>query len=296
MSDAATSGDPGTLTGGEGDTPSAPQTWPDTWRADMIGGDMAAIEADEGLSKQYKQLERYNSPQDIWAKTTNLEAEFSKRAPRLEYAEDMPDDKLAQYREQEGIPKTSKDYSLEFESGMVIGENDKPFVDSFLEYAHGANMPESHVKNTLEWYMTDKEAQAESLEQKISESRYESGTQLKSEWGGEYEGNINAINELFVDNPELHDIIMKSVDKDGLPIGNNAQVVRWASDLGKRLNPTATMTLPGGDSGVQALGTRITEIEHIINTDREAYNKNSAMQDEYLVLLEKKEALDNRKK
>lgn len=266
----------------------APQTWPENWRQELAGEDQAEIE----------RLSRFQSPNDIYKSFRNMEAEFSKRSPRIEYDPEMPEEKLAEYRKQEGIPATPKDYNLEFESGLVIGEEEKPFVDSMLEYAHKQNVPESHVKSMLEWYYTDREAQNEAYDQKIADHRYQSQQQLKAEWGGEYTGNINAINELFVDNPELHDIIMRAVDSDGLPIGNRPDVIKWAASVGKQLNPTATFIPNEGD--VSSIQGRISEIESWMHSSdiatREKYFKNESVQKEYEDLLAKQEVIDSRKK
>jgi len=275
----------------------APQTWSDNWRYEILGSDQATVANDENLSKEYKQLERYGSPQDVWKKTRSLEQEFSKREPRIEKSEGMSDEQLKNWRTQEGIPATSKDYNLDFESGLVIGDADKPFVDSMLEYAHQHDISESAMKPMVEWFFTDREAQDTDWQQKSSEFRENNMRQLSAEWAGDYKGRINAIGELFVDNPDLHDKIMKSIGSDGFPIGDDIEIVKWASELAMRLNPTATIVLPGGESG-ESIESRITEIEGWMHssdtTTREKYFRSDAVQQEYERLLEAKEKLDAR--
>jgi len=276
----------GTILSGDTITPvAAPQTWPDTWRNDLAGDD----------SKELERLGRFSSVNEIYKSFRSMESEFSNRpAARIEFDAEMPDNKMEEYRKQEGIPATAKDYNLDFDDGLVIGETDKPLVDGFLEFAHSKNMPEAHAKEAVRWYLEDQVKGEEEYNQKVADGRHETLALLKAEYGPEFDGNINAMNELYVNHPEIKDVLMGAIGSDGLPIGNNDQVVRWAIDLAKQLNPAATVILPGGESGQKGLESRINEIEQTMKTDRDAYDRDQSMQDEYEDLLDKRDRLANR--
>lgn len=281
--------------GGEHGTPvETPQTWPSTWREELLGG-QSAIEGNEAAAKEFERLKRMSSPGDLWKSYRNLEAKLSTQQPRIEYDPDMPENKLAEWRKQEGIPASPKDYKLEFEDGLVVGELDQPKIDSFLEFAHQNNIPESHVKSAVKWYIDSQSQESEGFQQKVADQKHETLAMLKAEWGPEFTGNINAIGELFVDNPEIKDILMGARGADGLPIGNNDQVVRWAVNLAKQINPAATFTLPGGEGGVKGLENRIKEIETMMRKDPDSYYKDQSIQKEYEDLLDKQERLNSKK-
>lgn len=247
--------------GGGGDDLSTQQTWPDDWRTHIAGDD----------EKELARLERLNSPQDLWKKYRNMEVEFSKRQPRLEYSPDMPEDKLAEWRKQEGIPETPDGYNLEFDDGLVIGEEDKESIAEFTKYAHENNLPESAVKAAVRYDLERQAKAQEEWEQKNNDFKVENLAELKQEWGAEFKGNLNAINELFVDHPEVKDMLFEATDDQGLLLGNNAQLVRWAVDMAKKLNPTATLVFPGGEGGIQGAEARLKELRGMMGTP-EWYN------------------------
>ena len=273
--DAGTSEQQEPIIGGGGsDTPVAP-AWPDDWRVQMAGGN----------DKDLKRLEGLGSPQDVWSKYRNMESEFSKRQPRLEYSSDMPEAKLSEWRKQEGIPESADKYDFTYDDGLVIGEADKPFVDEFAKFAHENNLRGSEVKQAVRWYMERQANEAQEYAQKNHDYQVNNLAELKQEWGAEYKGNINAIGELFVDHPEIKDLLFESTDGDGMRIGNNAQLVRWAVDIAKRLNPTATLVFPDGESGIKGAEARIAEIERMMGTPE--YYKNPALGKEYDDLVSK---------
>jgi hypothetical protein len=84
---------------------------------------------------------------------------------------------------------------------------------------------------------------------------------------------------LFIDDPDVKDLILGSTDEQGLRIANSAQFVRWAARLGERLNPTASLTLPGGESGVQGAEARLAELKGMMGT--EAWYKDPKLGSEY---------------
>jgi hypothetical protein len=267
-----------------------PQTWPDSWRQEILGGE-EYIKSNADASKELERLQNFKSPNDIYKSFRSIEKEFSKRAPRMEFKEGMSEADLAKYRQQEGIPNSPKEYKLEFDNGLVVGENDKPLVDGFLDYAHKKNMPESYVKSAIEWYLSDAENSSAKMAQMENDHKLQTLSSLKAEWGPEFQGNINAINELFIDAPEIKDILLTARGPDGLPIGNVDSVIRWAVGLSKKVNPMASFTLPGGENGFKALESRLGELKNIMTTDRERWFKSPDLQSEYDELVAKRDAV-----
>mgnify|MGYP000100175251 CR=1 FL=1 len=63
----------------------------------------------------------------------------------MKLSEAPTDEELAEYRKANNIPEAPDKYDLTFDSGLVIGKEDKPIVDSFLKYAH-----DNHYDNDRE--------------------------------------------------------------------------------------------------------------------------------------------------
>jgi hypothetical protein len=226
------------------DAVSVPATWPENWRDEMAGGE----------EKYLKQLERLNSPNDVF----------------------------------KSYPDSPDGYSLDFDDGTVIGDDIKPQLEGYLKYAHDNNTPPETVKNTISWFMNDVQAQQEAYKAANDEARINGITELKTEWGGEYQGNMNAVHSLFTNAPDgTMDNLLNSAGPDGLKFANNADNIRWLVGLAKQVNPTATLVPPGPDQAA-SISTEIANIEKMMHSPDKAesskYWKDEKMQARYVQL------------
>jgi len=258
---------------------SAPQTWPDDWRENMAGGD----------EKYLKQLQRLNSPIDLSKSYFEAQKKISSYKPAIEKpGADATPEALKAYRESIGVPDDPSGYSLDFDDGTVIGEDIKPQLDGFLKFAHESNMAPDAVKSTLSWFMKDVEAQQESIKLANDEARINGMAELKSEWGAEYQGNINAVQSLFTNAPEgMLDRLMFAKDDQGLNFANNPDNIRWLASLAKQLNPTATLVPPGPDQA-GSIDAEIDKIKKLMTSpdksESDKYWKDDKMQERFVLL------------
>lgn len=237
--------------GGEDEGKKAPASWPEDWRAQMSGGDEAVQKA----------ISRYGSPQGVAKALKSAQEKISQGAAK---ADDPPEDEaeLAKWREQKGIPESAEGYLDKLPDGLVIGDEDKELVSSFLETAHKHNRPPEEVAEYLNWYY---ETQAQTIEQRKeadAQYRQESKDELHSEWGDEYTANINLTRAAFA---ETSDDFRKSVLNarlpDGSKLGDSVEGLKWLSDLGRQLNPSATVLPSDGRGGLSSIQDEIAEIE-----------------------------------
>jgi hypothetical protein len=257
----------------------APQTWPDDWRENMAGGD----------EKYLKQLQRLNSPMDLGKSYFEAQKKISSYKPAVEKpGPDATPEALKAYRDSIGVPEDPSGYNLDFDDGTVIGEDIKPQLDGFLQFAHESNMAPDTVKSTLSWFIKDVEAQRENVKLANDEARINGIAELKSEWGAEYQGNINAVQSLFTNAPEgMLDRLMFAKDDQGLNFANNPDNIRWLASLAKQLNPTATLVPPGPDQA-GSIDAEISKIQAMMNSpdasERNKYWKDDKMQERYALL------------
>lgn len=263
----------------------SPQTWPDDWRSQMAGGD----------EKFMKQLDRFGAPNDVYKSYRELQTKASSQKQVIEKptSESTPE-QLAAYRESVGIPETADGYNLDYEDGTVIGENMKPQVDDFLKFAHENNTSPEAVKDIVGWQMRNIQAQEEALSVANDEARINGSAELRSEWGGEFQGNMNAVHSLFTEAPEgTMDSLLTSAGPDGLKFANNPDNIRWLVGLAKQLNPTATLVPPGPDQA-GSIDTEIENIQKIMNSPDRAesnkYWKDDKMQARFAQLNQAKQA------
>ncbi len=283
--DAGPSDTPASIIDSPAPDTSSPQTWPENWRQEMSGGD----------DQYMKQLERFNAPPDVFKSYREVQSKLSSQTPVVEKpGEDATPEQLTAYRESLGIPEEPSGYDMDFGDGTVIGEDYQPQVDDFLKFAHESNTPPEVVKDIVSWQMKNIQAQEEALSHANDEARINGTAELRSEWGGEFQGNMNAVHSLFTEAPEgTMDALLSSSGPDGLKFANNPDNIRWLVGLAKQLNPTATLVPPGPDQA-GSIDAEIEKIQNLMSSPDKAesnkYWKDDKMQARFAQLNQAKQA------
>jgi hypothetical protein len=140
--------------------------------------------------------------------------------------------------------------------------------------------------------MKDIQEHQENLKLVNDEARIEGTAELRSEWGGEFQGNMNAVHTLFNSAPEgTMEKLLASADSDGLKFANNADNIRWLVGLAKELNPQATLVPPGPDQA-GSIDKEIEEFQRIMHSkdpvEKGKYWKDDAKQKRYTLLMQSK--------
>lgn len=284
--DAAKVVEPTTISSGDDDKQAvAPADWPEDWRQKLAGDD-------ERLSKR---LERMNSPADVLKSWRALEQKQSTGELKTVLPEGATDEQVAEYREANGIPTEPKGYLEKLPDGVIIGENDQDMVNGFLDAMHEQNASPELVGKSIEWFYSRQEQAVAALHEEDNAFKADAEETLRAEWGGEYKDNIKAF-ESFIDTaPEsIRDLIRTGRLADGSVIGNNPDVLKWFSAMSKEINPAATVVPGSAGTSAQSIDDEIAKIEGTMRSDRAAYNKDSAMQDRYMKLLQAKEKMSAR--
>lgn len=262
----------------------APQTWPDNWRQEMAGND----------EKELKRLERLKSPAEVYKSYRELEKIKSSFTPAPKApGKDSTPEEIKAYREHLGVPEDPKGYDLTFDDGTAIGDDVMPLVEGYLKFAHENNMPPEQVKSSLKWYMDDIAQQQEQLKVINDEARINGITDLKAEWGGEFKGNMNAIQSLFTEAPEgVMSSLLGATDASGLKFANNPDNIRWLVSLAKTINPTASL-LPAGANDEASIDTELDKLKNLMNSkdpaERNKYWKDPKAQERFLALTNAKQ-------
>lgn len=217
-------------------------TWPENWRQSYAKGD----------DKKLKHLERYASPEAaldamIAAQNRIRSGELATKLP-----ENPTPEQVAQWRQENGIPESPDKYDLKFDSGLVIGDVDKPFIDDFLKSAHENNMSPSHVKAAIEWWHQNREKQVEARYEADQRATQEAEDTLRAEWGQEYRTNVNRVKALLEQAPEgVKDKISNARLEDGTPLASDPDTLRFLVGLARDLNPVSSL-VPGAGVNVKS--------------------------------------------
>ena len=226
------------------------------WRDDYV-------KAKGGDERMRARLERY---QDVTAVIDSLISTQTKiSAGELKVATPFPKDgtpeQQVEWRKAQGIPEAPDKYSVQLGGGRVIGEDDKPMIDSFLKGAHNANMPPAYVNATLNWYYDTVEAgQAARAEEdrKIKESLDD---KLRVEWGSDYRAN-KAVIEAFLDTGPAgtKDAIFSARLADGTPLVSNYDVIRFLVGKAREFNPPLPLTPGGGEMQAASIEQEMADL------------------------------------
>lgn len=265
-----------------------PADFPEDWRAKLAGDDEKAL----------KRLERFKSPKDIYQAYRSLEAKMSSGDVVQKLPEDATEEQISEYRKANGIPESAEGYLDALNSGVVIGDEDKELVNSFLESAHAKNAPPEVVGAALDWYYKVQEDQAAAQAEADKQRREAAADELRAEWGNEFRGNINSIKAFLDaapvsdDGTPLGDLLMGARLADGTPLGDSPAALRWLAKLANDENPAGFVAPGSGQGQIESIENEIKSIEAKMGTSE--YIKDEKMQARLRQLYEAQSKLNGR--
>lgn len=256
----------------------------ENWRQALAADDPDAL----------KTLERFTDPQQLWKRTQELTKKLSSGELKVNapFPKDGKPEEQAAWRKENGLPEKPEDYNqhIKLAEGLVIGDNDKPFVEDFLKTAHSLNTPPEAVNAQLNWYFGTHLPNLQKAQGEMdAEHRSEMHMQLHKVWGEDFKGNMNAVGALVQTMPEgIRDAFYSARMPDGTAFGNNAEILQWLAGMARELNPASAIT-GGGADAMKGVEDKIKEYEGMMRTNRQAWNKDTAAQAEYQKLLDLRE-------
>ena len=247
------------------------------WRTEFSGGD----------EKLLKLAGRYQSPKAMLEATEKMRTKLSSGAVIEPLGDDATDDEKTAYRKAMDIPDAPADYLTKLPEGLVVGDDDKPFVDVFLAKMHAANAPQVVTNAALDSYYQIVEEQQAALLDATAVAKKECEDALREEWAtpGEYRRNDNVLQNYVGSLPEaVRDAFDKGTGPDGVPLGYNPEIRRWLVARALEENPLATVVPGAGANQASAIADEIALIKSKMGTA--AYIKDEKMQARYRELLD----------
>lgn len=165
----------------------APDAALQSLREQLAGGDAAMM----------KQLERYRSTDEI-SKAFREGYKNAKNGGRqIELTDASTSEEVMAYREANGIPQDATEYPGAFRDGFEVTDADKAILSDFKAAMHERNVPPKMAAAALDWYQDFAAAQAQDLNAQLARVAGETQKTLRAEWGGDYDGQIGAAQELM---------------------------------------------------------------------------------------------------
>ena len=258
--------------------------WPENWQQEIAGDD----------EKQLQHLSKYKTPADIWTKARALEQKLSSG----EYKQNTPfptegsDEDKAAWRKEQGLPDTATGYELVRE----IGDDEKDTVNAFMEYAYERNMSPQNVNDMLDYFYTRKEQDDELAAEGDATAQQNTDDALRAEWGNDYRGNINRVDNLIATAPaEVAEILLDARLPNGDKLRANPDAMRFLLDMATLMDPITTVTDSKGTGKLTAVQDELDSIREVMRTDRAKYNRDERMQQRYRELIAAEQKLTPQK-
>lgn len=259
--------------------------WPGDWREKWAGQD----------DKKLNHLKRFASPEAAFDALVAAQNKIRSGEYKAALPKDAKPEEVAQWRKDNGIPETPEGYELKFDNGLVIGDEDKGRVQSFLGVAHKSNYTPDQVKAAVAWSYEHEQKLTEERLAKDESEKEACISAMSQEWGHEYQQNKAAVANLMSMFPDdVRDLIIGGRLADGTGLFNHPQVWRGFAALARELNPAGT-TVPGGSgSQAQSVDDEIASIEKYMRENRTAYYKDETKQARLRELYAAREKLKQR--
>lgn len=244
--------------------------------------------------KSLKALGRYATPKDVWEKARNLEKKLSSGEYRQvsPYPADGKPDEQAAWRKEHGVPDAPDKYDLK---GIEVDESSKPVVDSILGAVHQHNLTQDQGRAMVETYYSIQEQMAQQRAEKDRELAESLTAELAEKWGGDYRHNMNAIHGILGwTSQDVKAKIMNARLPDGTPVGSDPEIMDWLVSIALEVDPAGTVLPNVSGDKIGNVDDEISKIEAYMRKNRQAYNRDEAMQKKLRDLYGARERLTKR--
>ena len=241
--------------------------WNDGWRNQMALGST-------DLEKDLKQLERYESPEQVWRKARELEAKFSSGDVRTRLPDEPSDKELAQWRKDNAVPATPADYAVNMPEGRDKPPDDDAFLKAMLESMHNSNATQAQVDATISTFYQQVDMNIEAGTEADQKTGAATEDLLRKDWGEDYRVNKSIAEANLSRAPEgFRDRFLSGRMEDGTLNRNDPDIWKWLVQNEREINPMASI-VPGaqGDGG-KAAADELIELKALMANDRSEYYK-----------------------
>lgn len=279
-----------TLLDGADSEPEKPSKaeWPEDWRERLAGNDEALL----------KHLKRYSSPANYAKAGYEAQQRIRSGEVKKPLGADAKPEEVAAWRKENGLPETVDDMlkAVEPPKGMVFGEADKPFLESFAKVAHERNWTPAQMNEAVGWYAAEQERILANRVEQDRAFKEQAQDELRDEWGAGYRSEINGVKNFLESSApaEVREAILAGRGPDGNLLGNNPHVMRWLASMAREINPAASVMPAGTSNAGKSMNDEIGEIEALMATDPDKYWQDPKKQERYAQLITAREKMNAR--
>lgn len=248
---------------------------------------------DEGLKKA---LERYKSVDAIRKAFKDARAAAKNAGKPVTLSDKPTDDELKSFREAHGISDDPKEFPVSFSEDFKGSDVDSEILGGFKEYMHAKAGDPRTAKIAVEWFEDFQAEQQQAMDAQLNNVAKETQTSLRNEWGGEYDGNLNAASELMKSHlgDEGFDEMMNLRLVDGSRLQDNLPFVKMMAQLGGDYYGGNAIMTGDVETTSRTIQEKLDDMMKLRQTDPDKYFSD-ATQAEVTRLYAQKAKLEKRK-
>ncbi|MDC0600119.1 hypothetical protein OAO65_02295 [Flavobacteriales bacterium] len=222
------------------------------WRTQIAGTD----------EKLMKQLERFTDVSKFAESYTNAQDKIRAGETSNGLPDNPTDEQLAAYREANNVPTTAEDYALALDEGLVLGDIDERIMKGVYDAAHQNNISNEAMSQVTNAMLKGREIESQAQVTQDNLDRHQSTAMLKDNWGQDYETNVGLVQGIMQSLPEaIRDDFASARMADGTAVFNSPEMMNFFADAARAINPAATVVPAGTGNPMQAVTSRIAELE-----------------------------------
>jgi hypothetical protein len=238
----------------------------DDWRQRMAGG--------SSNEKDVKQLERYESPDQVWKKARELETKLSAGELRPVLAANATVEETAAYRKAYGIPEKPEDYKITMPAGRQQPKEDDAFLKGFLTSAHKNHMTQAQVDASISTFYGEVDRLQEATSAAEEEAVQKTEDTLRQDWGADYRVNKAMAESLLSRAPAgFRDRFMNGYLDDHTPIKASPEAWKWLVQMEREINPAATVVPGAGANAGKSIADEIASLKTMMGDTQSEYWK-----------------------
>jgi len=250
-------------------------TGDENWRTPFAGGD----------DKRATQLERFTTAADFGEAYFKAQARLTDGDLLKPLADDANDDDVKAFREQQGIPLEAKAYLDDLPDGLVIGEDDMPFMVDMVEKTHDLNMSKPQMHGLIKWYNEFTETADAARHDNDEKLRMETEDVFRTEWGSEYRKNTNLIYSLIEKEFGMDAAaFLNSRTPEGVPILADAGLLRGLIGMSREINPGGEL-VENNENVMSSMTEELAGLKKEMRDDRKLWNESPEKHERFQILV-----------
>ena len=245
------------------------------WRTPFAGGD----------DKRATQLERFTTAADFGEAYFKAQSRLTDGDMLKPLPDDASDDDLKAFREQQGIPLEAKGYLDDLPEGLVIGEDDMPFMVDMVEKTYDLNMSKPQMHGLIKWYNDFTEKADADQHDGDEKMRMETEDYFRGEWGSEYRKNTKLINARIEGQFGMDaEAFLNARTPEGAPLLADPGVLKGLINMSREINPSGELVQ--NNANIQSsMEDELAGLKKDMRDDRAAWNKSPEKHERFQILV-----------